>query len=72
VDSQSRDLARYFATHARDRTDASLKAALRKAGVSITWRLTRQIADITEAKVTENVALIKSIPEQYFTQIEGS
>ena len=65
------DLARYFATAAADRTDTQLRAALRKAGFTIKFALTPRIRNIVEASMAENVALIKSIPAQHFTQIEG-
>ena len=65
------DLARYFATAAKDRTDAQLKAALRKAGFTIKFTWTPATRNVTQAAIAENVALIRSIPAQHFTQIEG-
>ena len=65
------DLARYFALASKDRTDAQLNAALRKAGFTVRFRMTRQVNDIVQASYAENVALIRSILAQYFTQIEG-
>lgn len=67
----SDDLARYFAMAAKDRTDAQLQAALRKAGFTVRFRMSRTVNDIVQAFYAENVALIRSIPAQYFTQIEG-
>jgi len=65
------DLAAYFATAAKDRTDMQLRAALRKAGFTIKFSWTPEVRDITQAAIAENVNLIKSIPSQHFTQIEG-
>lgn len=65
------DLARYFATAAKDRTDAQLKAALRKAGFTVKFQWTPAVRNITQASIAENVTLIKSIPAAHFTQIEG-
>ena len=65
------DLAAYFATAAKDRTDMQLRAALRKAGFTIKFSWTPEVRNITQAAIVENVNLIKSIPAQHFTQIEG-
>jgi uncharacterized protein with gpF-like domain len=71
-DEGSADLARYFATASKDRTDAALKLALRKAGISVRMQMTPAMNDAFQAVAAENVSLIKSIPEQYFTQVEGA
>ena len=65
------EMARYFATKASERVDAHLKSSLRKHGMSVEFRLTREQNDVLQAAVAENVALIKSIPQQYLTQVEG-
>ena len=64
-------LARYFATKASERVDAHMRSALRKNGMSVEFRMTREQNDVVQAAVAENVALIKSIPQQYLTQVEG-
>lgn len=66
------ELATYFATKAIDRSDAALRAILKKSGLSVEFTMTRAANDAYQAVVNENVSLIKSIPSQYFTQIEGS
>jgi uncharacterized protein with gpF-like domain len=48
-----------------------LRAILRKAGWTVDFTITPAIRDLMQASIAENVALIKSIPDQYFTQIEG-
>ena len=70
-DGLAPDLARYFATNAKDRTDAQLRAALRKAGFTVKFSITPEVRNIVEASIAENVNLIRSIPSQHFTQIEG-
>lgn len=45
---------------------------VRKAGFDIAMQLTKPQAVILDASVRENVALIKSIPAQFHTQVEGS
>ncbi len=65
-------LAAYFATGAADRTDAALKAALRDAGISVRFKMTAAQNDAYQAVIGEQVALIKSIGQQYLTQVEGA
>jgi SPP1 gp7 family putative phage head morphogenesis protein len=65
-------LARYFATRIENRNRLDLKRILKDGGFSVKMTLSPAQRDILEATVTENVSLIKSIPEQYFTQIEGA
>lgn len=71
-DQGSKELARYFAKSVAKRTDAQLKAILKQAGFSIDFTMTRAQRDIAGAVVHENVALIKSIPEQYLKNVEGA
>lgn len=71
-DELSGFMARHFAKQVADRTDASMKAALRKAGFSVRLTITPQQHDIIQASVGENVSLIKSIPSDHFTQVEGA
>lgn len=64
-------LAEYYAQSANLRTAKALERILRDGGILIDLKLTREVRDILRAAITENVGLIKSIPQQYFTQIEG-
>lgn len=66
------ELAAYFAQSAYKRSDKQLQAILKRAGFSVEFKLTAAQKDIVAASINENVALIKSIPEQYFKNIEGS
>jgi SPP1 gp7 family putative phage head morphogenesis protein len=65
------DLARWFATSAKDRTDAALKAALRKAGFTVRFSISRTVNDIYQATLSQNVSLIKSIASEHLTRVEG-
>ena len=71
-DRASDELARFFATGAADRTDAQLKSILKRAGISVEFRISRGVNDVVQAAVAENVQLIKSIPQQYLLQVHGS
>ncbi len=65
--------ARWGAKFARDATgsaDRSFAGALRKAGFTVKFQMSREVNDITQASVASNVTLIKSIPAQYHKDIE--
>jgi SPP1 gp7 family putative phage head morphogenesis protein len=64
-------LADYFSLAVSERTDGALQAMLRKGGFSVKFKLTRAQHDVLKATVNQNVTLIKSIPSQYFTNVEG-
>lgn len=65
------ELAAYFSTQVRRRTDSALTHALKKGGFSIRFKMTRPMRDALGGIVHENVSLIRSIPERYLTQVEG-
>lgn len=67
----SEDLAKYFAKSVNQRSDAQLKAILRKSGFAVKFTMTKEMRDVMDATVGEQVGLIKSIPQQYLTQVEG-
>lgn len=69
-DKGAADLAKHFAKASRRRSDAQLKAILRKAGMSVDFTMSRAMQDAMAAVVAENVGLIKSIPEQYLGRVE--
>lgn len=64
-------LAEYFATAVHLRTDAALKSALRQGGFSVEFSMTPAVRDILGATIEANVGLIKSIPQEYLTQVQG-
>ena len=64
-------LADWFAQSARNRSDKVLMQILRDGGFTVRFRMTKVMADVMKATVGEQVGLIRSIPSQYFTQIEG-
>lgn len=71
-DEGAEALGDYFAKAAYKRTDAQLKAILKKAGISVDFKMTKAQRDVVGAIVNENVSLIKSIPEQYLKGVEGA
>lgn len=70
-DVAAKELASYFSKAVSDRSDAALRAILKKGGISVEWKMTRAQNDVLQATVAQNVALIKSIPAQYLTNVEG-
>jgi uncharacterized protein with gpF-like domain len=69
-DDASGELATYFVVSAAKRSDAALGSILRRAGISVRWRMTRAMNDVLRATVGENVALIKSIGQEQLTRVE--
>ena len=56
---------------AAERSAAALGSILRRGGFAVELRTTRAVNDVVRAAVAENVSLIRSIPAQHFTAIEG-
>lgn len=71
-DDAAPELAAWFARSNSRRSEAALKAILKKAGYSVEFKMTAAMRDVFRATVEENVGLIKSIPEQYLTAVQGS
>ena len=65
------DLAAYFAKTAAERTDAGLKAALKKGGFTVEFRMSPGVQDALTASLEENVGLIKSIAQQHLAAVQG-
>lgn len=65
------DLAGWFATTVDKRSGHALRAALKRGGMTVEFRPTPAQRDVLKATIEQNVSLIKSIPQQYFTEVEG-
>lgn len=52
-------------------SDSAMRQALKDAGWSVEFKMTREVRQAFQASLAENVGLIKSIPEQYLQQVEG-
>jgi SPP1 gp7 family putative phage head morphogenesis protein len=70
-DEAGPELAKYFANHSYKNVDRSMMDALRKAGFVVDFKLTKEANDALQSVIGENISLIKSIPSEYFTQVEG-
>jgi hypothetical protein len=60
-----------FAKDSAGSADRSFAAALRKAGFTVRFSMTREVNDITQAATASNVALIRSISSEFHKNIEG-
>lgn len=65
-------LADYFATAVEKRSSTALRNILKEAGFTVQFKMTAAQQDILRATIQQNVELIKSIPAQYMTQVQGS
>jgi uncharacterized protein with gpF-like domain len=61
-----------FTSEATRMTDRAFAASLKKAGFTVEFKMTREVNDIVQATMAEQVSLIKSIPAEYHKAIEGS
>lgn len=63
-------LADYFATAVKDRCDRALQADLRRAGMTVRFKMTAAMRDAFDGVRGENVALIKSVAQEHLTQVQ--
>lgn len=63
---------RSFAREAVGTADRSFAAGLKKAGFTVKFTMTPAANEVMQATIAEQVGLIKSIPEQYLTQVQGA
>lgn len=68
---QSVPTATEFTAKTTSAVDRSLLASARKDGMTINMQWTPAMLEKQEAVIAENVALIRSIPAQYFTEVES-
>lgn len=70
-DDASGELARYFARDMVERSDKQLEAILERAGFTVKFKMTAAANDVMQATIGEQVGLIKSISQQYLSEVEG-
>jgi uncharacterized protein with gpF-like domain len=71
-DVLAKEMAEHFAVTAEDRSQRDLMNSLRKAGFALKFKPSKAQRDVFGAVVGQNVALIKSIPQKYLTDVEGA
>jgi SPP1 gp7 family putative phage head morphogenesis protein len=70
-DVAAEELAEYFATRIEHRSSAALRQILKNGGWTVEFKMPTSLRDVMTAVIAENVSLIKSIPAQFHTQVEG-
>lgn len=70
-DEASERLADYFAKDVENRSSTELKRILKDGGWTVRFNMTPAMRDVFHATVNANVSLIKSIPQQYLSDVEG-
>ena len=64
-------LAGWFSKASQERYDAALKHILKKGGWTVEMKMTREVNDVVQASIAENVTLIKSIAQQHLNEVSG-
>jgi SPP1 gp7 family putative phage head morphogenesis protein len=70
-DEAAPKLAEYFSTAVASRSSGALASILRDGGFSVKFKMTPGMRDVMDATINQQVSLIKSIPQQYLTNVEG-
>lgn len=66
------ELAEWFSVAIKDRSDAALKGILKRAGLTVEFRMSRGVNDVFQATVAEQVGLIKSIASEHLIDVQGA
>jgi SPP1 gp7 family putative phage head morphogenesis protein len=70
-DEGAEQLAKYFADKTVGTSDLQMKAILKRAGITVQFKMTAEARDAYQAVIGENVGLIRSIASQHLTNVEG-
>ena len=71
-DDMAATIAERFIQSGKKATDSAMMQSFKDAGWTVQFKPTRAIKDAMNASVVENISLIKSIPQQYLKNVEGS
>ena len=71
INAAAPKLANWFAQSVKNYSDPALKKILLDAGFAVKFTVSPSVQNMLDTVIAENVSLIKSIPSQYFTEIEG-
>lgn len=64
-------IAEHYVTRVYKASDSAFRQALKDAGMSVEFKMTPAMRDAFNATLSENVGLIRTIPQQYLDQVEG-
>lgn len=70
-DSAAPKIAEAYLKGSFKATDSAMRQALKSAGWSVEFEMTPAMREAFDAKLVENVGLIRSIPAEYLQQVEG-
>lgn len=70
-DEHAPKISEAYITRMFKASDSSFRKALKDSGWTVEFKLTRAMRDALNASISENVGLIRSIPEQYLGKVEG-
>ena len=70
-DEMSENIADIFALGMQKTSDTAFASALKDAGWTVKFKMDTASRNILKATIAENVSLIKSIPSQYATEVNG-
>ena len=71
-DDMARDLAKSFAGQSRRAIDAAMRKRMREAGWTVKFAPSERMTSAYRAVAAEQIALIKSIPQQFHKDVEGA
>lgn len=71
-DSAAVDIAEMFAERSQSNLDIAFRKRLKDAGFTVKFRPTERMVSTYRAVVSEQVGLIRSIPQQYLKDVEGA
>jgi uncharacterized protein with gpF-like domain len=69
-DTLAEQLAHWFAQDHKNRVDRTLRSQLRAAGFTVKFTMSAPMRAAFNAVIDENVALIKSLPQKYLTDVK--
>lgn len=70
-DDSAPKIAEAYLKGAFKATDSAMRQALKDAGWTVQFEMTPVMREAYEASLTENIGLIRSIPQEYLQQVEG-
>lgn len=71
-DEMAATIAERFIQSGKKATDSSMQQSFKDAGWTVQFKPTKAIRDAMNASIIENTGLIKSIPEQYLKNVQGT
>lgn len=69
--AEGKKIAYWLISRAKGRGQAAMKAALKAAGITVKFTPSRAEQYMMSSLIEANVALIKTIPQRYFADVEG-